>query len=432
MVSPNGAYSVTLPTGNETVTLDVSPTIDSLLLGTGVTLQTDAGTSLTTGSLNNSGNINFTSGGTLTVNGAVTMGGPYYNGLSIGEATTVSIAGDVTNSEQFNTGYRGGNNTVTVNGTFTNTSNGSLSLTSSGDVVNVNALNNQGSVNVDGGTTLNITGGGPGITDVVASSSYEINPGGTFNVINGGVATNALANLASIEGNLYLLSGQAYNFGSLTMSGPYYNGLSIGEATTVSIAGDVTNSEQFNTGYRGGNNTVAVSGTFTNTSNGSLSLTSSGDVVNVNALNNQGSVNVNTGALLLVGSGSSSATSGLQQLANGIFDEIISGAGTYGLANIDGPVALDGTLEVTLDDGFTPSLGESFTYLDGTPDEMSGAYASVIGQPFAGGQWQVAYNNAAGTVTLTAIEAVPEPTSLAMLCLGGFGLLRRTRRSVRR
>jgi hypothetical protein len=560
-VSPNGAYAVTLPTGSETVTLDVSPTIDSLVLANGTTLQTNAGISLTTSSLNNSGQVNFTSGGILTVNGATTNSGP----LVAENGTTVSITGNVANSNNFWTTVHGGaNNTVNVSGTFTNNSGGNLSLYGSGDVVNVNALNNQAFVLVNGGATLNITGGGLGVTDVPSGSEYDVY--GNFNVINGVVTTSALAHLASVEGNLELLSGQTYHFGALTNSGQMVaeNGTTVSVAgnvtngnnfwttvhgganntvsvsgtftnnsggnlslygsgdvvnvnalnnqafvlinsgaalnitggglgvtdvtssseydldgnfnivngavttsalahlasvegnlgllsgqiyhfgpltnsgqiaaengTTVSITGNVTNSNNFWTTVHGGaSNTVSVSGAFTNSSGGNLSLFGSGDIVKVNALNNQGNVTVDPGAFLGVGSGSFSASSGYQQLANGTFDEIIGGAGTFGTANISGPMALGGTLDVTLANGFTPTLGESFTFLDGTPAELSGAYAGVVGQPFAGGQWLVGYNDAAGTVTLTA--AVPEPTSIAMLCVAGFGLLRRRRQCVQR
>ncbi|MDP9175795.1 MAG: PEP-CTERM sorting domain-containing protein [Planctomycetota bacterium] len=415
-VSPNGAYAVTLPTGSETVTLDVSPTIDSLVLGSGATLKTNAGTSLASGSLNNSGTALFASGSTFTISGTATNSG----GIDTSSGTTVSITGNVTNSAGFSTGfYAGGNNKLNVSGTFNNT--GTLELISGGDVANVNALNNQATMVLNGGTTLNITGGGLGVTDVPGGSQYVI--GGTFNIINSAVTSSALAHLASVEGTLRLGSGQSYNFGPLTDSG----GIDVSAGTTLSITGNVTNSGGFSTGfYAGGNNKLNVSGTFSNT--GTLELISSGDVVNVNTLNNKANLVLDGGTSLHIGSGSFSASSGYQQLANGTFDEIIGGAGTFGTANISGPMALGGTLDVTLVNGFMPALGESFTFLDGTPNELSGAYASVVGQPFAGGQWLVGYNDAAGTVTLTA--AVPEPTSIAILCVSGFGLLRRRRRSV--
>jgi hypothetical protein len=420
-VSPNGAYSVTLPTGSETITLDISPTIDGLTLDSGASLQTDAGVSLTTGSLNNSGGIFFLSGGNLTANGVITNSNNFY----AGEGTTVSLANNVSNSGTFYAGYAGGNNngngTVTVTGTFDNT--GALALNNGSDVVNVNALVNQGTVNVGGGSALNVTGGGPGVTDVAAGTVYALT--GSFSVINGGVTTSAIANLASVEGTLVLQSGQTYDFGPLTNSNSFYTG----QGTTVSVAGNVTNSGTFYAGYAGGNNngngTVTVTGTFDNT--GALALNNGSDVVSVNTLVNQGTVNVGGGALLGVGSGSFAASSGYQQLANGTFDEIIGGAGTYGVADIDGPMTLNGTLDVTLDNGFTPTLGESFTFLDGSADDMSGDYASVVGQPFSGGQWQVTYDNAAGTVTLTAITAIPEPASLTLLGVAGFMMLRRRR-----
>ncbi|MGA3065611.1 MAG: PEP-CTERM sorting domain-containing protein [Tepidisphaeraceae bacterium] len=340
-VSPNGAYSVTLPDGSETVTLDVSPTIDSLTLGDGTTLQNQSATSLTTSSLDNNGGIYFTTGGTLTVNGDASNSGNDYGqnyGIYLGNAATLSVTGNLTNTGGIDLGYGGGgNNILDVSGTFTNS--GRLNLNESGDTANLDALNNQGYLGINSGTTLNITGGGQGVTDVAAGSTYYLS--GSFNVINGGVTTSAIANLASVEGGLYLESGQTYNFGTITNSGSDYgqnNGIYLGQSTTMTVTGNVNNTGGIDTGYGGGNNNIInVSGTFTNSSSGRLNLSNTGDTLNANAFTNQGYAEIDSGATLNItggGQGVTDVAGGSTYYLAGNFNVINGGVTTSALANL--------------------------------------------------------------------------------------------------
>ena len=212
-------YNVTISNGTaETVTLDLGVTISDLTLGTSATLQSSGNNSLTIasgGTFTNNGKLNFNtgsnvltiqSGGTLTNNGSMTFSG-VGSGLKVTGTTTNAAGasinveggstststGNVNNSGTFETGFSGGNNLVTVSGTFTNNAGAQLIVNSSGDVLNVNALTNSGTLNIPIGTTLNITGGGNGVTDVVAGSTYTI--AGSFNVKNGPTTTSALAKL---------------------------------------------------------------------------------------------------------------------------------------------------------------------------------------------------------------------------------------------
>jgi filamentous hemagglutinin len=325
-VTPNGAYAVTLPAGNETVSLDISPTIDSLTLGSGPNLEANSGsTTLTTAFLNDAGNFYFRSGGILTVTGQTTNS----DFIDVANDSTATLVGDVSNSGNFYTGYAGsGNDTVNVSGTFTVTSAGGLNVYGAGDIVNVKVLNNQGALNDY--ATVNITGGGLGITDIPSTALYSLY--GNFNVINGGVATSALANLSTVEGSLYLRSGLAYNVGSLNNSGGIY----IANATTLSVAGNLTNSGNLYTSYGGSaDNTVNVSGTFTNTSAGNLDVFGSGDVVNVNALNNQGDMNL--GATFNITGGGSGVTDVVASSTYSLysnFNVINGGVATSALANL--------------------------------------------------------------------------------------------------
>jgi hypothetical protein len=369
-------YNVTINPGpSETVTLNLNTTISDLTLGTAATLQSAAGDSLTIasgGSLSNSGtlffntsgsNITVGSGGTLTNNGTLDLEasretlnvtGTTTNGsgadLTIEGGSAATFTGNVNNSGTFATGFSGGNNTVTVTGTFTNAAGSAMDLYGSGDVVSVNALSNSGTLDVYTGATLNITGGGQGITDIVAGSSVTL--AGTLNVVNSGVSTSGLGQLTTVNGELFLNNNQT------TAVTPAGGTLSIGSAgsvmlsdgaattTTLSITGSVNNSGSFNTGFSGGTNTVNVSGTFTNNTGGLLTLYAGAgigavgtDVVNIATLSNAGTVSLQdpgatldiTGTGTLTNSGNIDLTEGALKFNSS--SASLTGGGTITLGN---------------------------------------------------------------------------------------------------
>ena len=118
----------------------------------------------------------------------------------------------------------------------------------------------------------------------------------------------------------------------------------------------------------------------------------------------------------------------LQVLANGTFDELISGSMAFGVLTVSGTnsfgaVSLDGTLDITLLNTFLPEIGQSFTILRFTPNTLTGTFSNIEGQTFNNGteMWDVVYNNAGGEVDLVAApNVVPEPS---LLVLVGLGLL---------
>src|SRR4029077_20065581 len=207
-----------------------------------------------------------------------------------------SITGNVNNSGMFSTGFSGGTNTVNVSGTFTNAAGGQTTLYGNADNVNVNALSNSGILqigNSSGSTaTLTITGGGQGVTDVVAGSTLTLF--GNLNVKNGSTTTNGLAHLTSVEGILNLQNGQTTavtpHGGELTISTGAT--LQVNDVTTLSLTGNVSNSGTVTEGFLGASNTVTVSGTFTNAAGALLNVEGSGDLMNIGVLTNSGTVNI--------------------------------------------------------------------------------------------------------------------------------------------
>ena len=97
----------------------------------------------------------------------------------------------------------------------------------------------------------------------------------------------------------------------------------------------------------------------------------------------------------------------------------------YDILSISGPASLDGTLQLTLLNGFIPSPTDQFTIL--TAGSLQGLFnnaQSTIG--LAQGTFTVQYSSTA--VTLTNFSPVPEPGSIAaLLVFVGAGVARRRR-----
>ena len=89
----------------------------------------------------------------------------------------------------------------------------------------------------------------------------------------------------------------------------------------------------------------------------------------------------------------------------------------YDQLEISGLATLDGTLDVDLMDGFTPSAGQSFDLFEGA---MTGNFSQVNLPALPSGlSWDAENLYTAGVVTV-----VPEPSTLALLAVGAVALLR--------
>ncbi|MGH9655442.1 MAG: PEP-CTERM sorting domain-containing protein, partial [Bryobacteraceae bacterium] len=385
--------------------------------------------------------------------------------------------------------------TLTTDGTFTNSGSGSYFEVGIYGAANatVNALSLAGVVRIDQGSTLNITGGGSGVTDV--ASNTTLRQDGTFEVSG---SANALANLATVEGTLELGDQQTTTIASLTNSGI----VDVGDCgsgsgcsgTTLHTTGDVTNSGNL---YVENGGTLTTDGTFTNAASGHFEVGAFGAAAStIHALNNSGSVQVDAsstlsasnftnnpgatvtleaasgghpggvldpltytsggvttvgaGSTLDVGSGTPGVT-GYDQTSDGTLQEEIFGlpsanctgsAGDCGIINVTGDVTLSGTLDPILENGFDPMNGDSFLFMTFT-GALNGAFSSIADQIFGNNtqQWNVTYGN--GFVELTANaytpappSAVPEPRSILLFGLGlialgvGTRLRKRNRRSI--
>src|ERR1700693_643148 len=182
-------YNVAIDSSSaDTVTLDISATVNSLVLGgaEGSTLENQPGIAE---NLTITGALTVNQTGSLTFNNAsgLTVGGNFSNAgyIAIESGSTMTVSGNLTNTGTVAAGP------LTVTGTFTNQSD-TAQLYVAG-VTKVGMLVNNGYVLI--GATLTLTDQPNGITDVGAGSALLVDA-----TLNAG-SNNGLANLANIEGS---------------------------------------------------------------------------------------------------------------------------------------------------------------------------------------------------------------------------------------
>ena len=113
----------------------------------------------------------------------------------------------------------------------------------------------------------------------------------------------------------------------------------------------------------------------------------------------------------------------------------IDGFGNFSVLDVLGSASLDGS--VAFDFGFTPTAGDSFTFLTTTPGALSGMFSSESFSGFSCPYCTLAYNDSAGTVSLDVGSGPPaaaaEPGSMALFAAGllamGLSIGRKRRKS---
>ena len=347
-----------------TASLPGSITNNATLVFNQATAGTYAGTIGGSGTVGKSGSgaltfssANVTSGPIAVVQGTLVLPG----GLAAGGPLTVSSGGG-----------------LKASGLIGRAVTGAGTVTASGDLIVGNSQQsgqfNQGGAPGVGGT-LNIGNNAFAVfssSTAILGSQTNLIPGGSLTALNGA----QIGNPTSVDATKVLTAtGSATinaNFvNNGVVNGPTGSGQELTFTQAVQGAGSTTGNVEYAASYKVGNSPDAVS------------------VQNV--------LLEPTSTLIMEFAGDTPG-SGYDQL------------------DISGLATLNGTLELSYLDGFSPSVGDRFQILDGP---TTGSF-SVISLPAlsSGLSWNTSNLYSDGT-----IRVVPEPSTLALLGVGVFGLL---------
>ncbi|HMD97692.1 MAG TPA: hypothetical protein VKM93_10240 [Terriglobia bacterium] len=422
-----------------------------LLNGIGWTQLTSAG-ELTAGTYDVGGIFQYGSpaNGILDIKPGVTID-LSANGLITPNGSTDALAGLEANEGNLEFDNLTHTETITpAGGTLTNSGTLTLGGTAAETVTIAGTLSNTGTVNLTGpGVTLNDDMNNSGAINLSGNNDTQ-NVTGDFNNQNGGsLSLTANMNSVSVSGNSNNSAGASVTMsgtkGSLAATLAFINGGKV----TLSGVGDTLSAASFtNTGnvsigqgqFGGPPETVTVgaAGTYTQTAAGA-STTVDGALI-------AGSVSIQAGALLGAGTivaanngtvtnsggkvepGSPAGNPGTltmdgnyKQGAGGTLTIDLAGIapGQFGVLNVSGLATLDGTVDFTAVNGFTPDPGDDFTFLFfGT---KSGNFASMDFTNWAcpaDNTCTDVFGQGSLTLEITPVKGSPTPEPSTWLLLG--------------
>lgn len=395
------------------------------------------------GTINNSGSISLNSAGNITelkINGNVTLNGT--GSVTMSDNSQNYIFGASTGSEVLT-------NASTIQGSGT-IGNGLMGLINNGTILanqvtpliinpSSSAFNNLGKLQVNAGSTLQITGPAGSFSNFAGTTltggAYVVS--GTLKFDGANIATNA-ANIVLFgpssqivdQSNANALTNFVTNAaaGKFTLAGNQNLTTSAGNFTnagnmTISSGSTFTVGNGGNTALpvnytqTGGKTTVDGTVTASATTAGppTLNLQSGslfgsgtvGDTVTSSSIITPGDSATATGKLAISGT--------YTQNPAGALDISIGGTtvGTkYDQLNVTGTASLKGTLNVSLINGFVPALGASFDILN--TSARSGTFSTVNGTAINGSEhFSVTYNGNDVLLTVVAGAAAPSTVSMA-------------------
>ncbi|MCX5670264.1 MAG: PEP-CTERM sorting domain-containing protein [Planctomycetota bacterium] len=283
------------------------------------------------------------------------------------------------------------------------------SITNSGTIQGAGRLaaplTNNGSVVADAGMlrfALGLSNGPAGRIDVDSGATVLAAAGLTPNagaiILRGGTFDNssyALTNGGTITGHGTLRTG------GLTNNAGKNVGVGDGD---LDVRGSVTNNGTVNT-------QAGCTTTFYNRVNGNGSFPGTGTVVFLDGF----SPGLSPGEVAFGGDVRLAAGSLIMELAG------LARGSQYDALDVGGTLALGGTLDVRLLDGYMPLYGDTFDLLNW--GGVAGEFDAVSLPALAGGlAWDASALYADGSLAV-----VPEPATLALVALGGLALLGRRR-----
>lgn len=385
------------------------------------------GGTLATGSGRYLISANAAAGGTFTVNGgtlrvtgsgnnAVNAGSFQVGAAASGNATGATINFNVQNGlvdVAKSTGSANGIGTSSITGTpnvLLNQSGGVLQI---GVTTATNVLTGASANNTGTGITI----GSAGNATAGTRAAFTLTGGNA--VILGTIAGVAPAGNSSSVSNLNFMGGtltaqtiNVSNLGSSPTATATANQTvaSTNVGTLVNYGGNLApggNLVSYTTGDFGATNV-----TLTPTA-GRTSITGNYSILSSNA-----TLSINIGGL--------TTSTAFQEIATST---------RYSNVIVSGNVLLDGNLQLTFLNGFTPAVSDAFTILTSTAGAVSGTFANAASNyTLTSGDFSydfgVTYNPNNVTLMLNAISPVPEPSVLALLGLGALFVLTLRRRRV--
>jgi hypothetical protein len=426
-------FNVTIGTGVDTVSLNLSPTITSLTLGTSSGTSSLFNLTNTTDTLTTTGALTINFGGRLNFNdhsGLVIGGGGSNAGFfDLEQGSTAKITGNFTNTGSLttnNNNQAGGANTFTLTGTLTNNSGAKVSVGAfddTTDVMNTGTLTNNGFVRIGAGATLNLTSQPNGITDVVAGSDFDV-----FGSFKAGSAS-AVAKLGSIEGVLDMENSQTTTVtpGSGTLTVANTGTFDLQRHSTVTVSGNLTNSGTVITNRQNtvvGANTLTVTGALTNNAGALVYLgqfDDTADVLNTATLTNKGFMRIGAESTLNLTGQPNGVTDVVAGSEFDVFGSFKAGSASAvaKLGSIEGVLDMENSQTTTV----TPGSGTLTVSNTGTFDAQRHSTATVSGNLTNSGTVSTNRQNTVTTVvgpnTLTVTGALTNNAG-ATVSLGNF------------
>jgi hypothetical protein len=369
-----------------------------------------SGTTLTGGTYKVNGTLKFNNANIVTNASSITLTGA--NSKILSNTGTDALANFATNNAGA-TFALGTGRSFTTAGNFTN--NGTLTV-GSGDTFKVNGnLTNFSGTKLTGGT-YNVTGTLQFNGANIVTNAANITLTGTTARIIDQNSNNALANFATNTGTFTLGSNTLFNTagGSFTNSGTF----TVSTGSTFIVGGSGINFTQ-----TAGKSTV--DGTLQGTTIGTLSL-------NGGSLFGGGTLGYAVMDQGTITPGDSSTKTGILTVSNtytqsstGVLDISIGGAtkGTqYDQIKVNSTAALNGTLNVSLVNSFTPTIGQNFDIVNGA--SLTGAFSTVNGLSINGSE-HFSLSQTATDIILTVVSGAAGPNAAVRP-----GLVPRWRRAV--
>jgi autotransporter-associated beta strand protein len=412
------------------------------------------GTMVLAGATNSATALNFTAGGTISVSGGNLLVGAIAS--TPGSGATATIAGMVTTSSSTMLVSVADSTTLAMSGNILAGSTatiartvggGSLVLTGTGSTFKSLRIGISGDTPTSGGTVYFDNAGALGLAGDTLTNGIQLNQGKLAYIGSGTATINKTLSLgandvtlaggdmtftATLGNSLFRTSGNSYS-PKLTVENnttfqSAFNQFSVSSpGLTLSGSGSLALNAATNTfadAITISGATLAVNGALTATS-GAIALTNGGTLKGTGTI--AGSVTAVSGTVS-PGIGVATLKVGNISLQSGAaFLVDLNADGSGDTLVVTGSGAIGGALTGTATGDFIN--GQTYTIIDGQSGALTGNFSGLTEGAtvlLSGKEFTISYlNDGGGDVSLVA---VPEPSTLSLLAVGGLGLLRRRRR----